>query len=384
MKMNTVKKRSGAGLILMILGIIIILAGCALTLLQRTGIFEYVLPAPSFSPDTPSSSSLEELSGILSGYEWSAAVRTQNVSAAAVSETGNRETATVYAVSEAFFDLHHETLLEGRYISGDDIRNSRKVAVISQNGAAALFPGLDPLGQVISCSGNNLEIVGITRGGFRIGETNSSVIWFPYTLANTINQSSSTLEIRVFSDSQAQSIILKNLLAQWSPDGTSYDYNRLRLTALMPLWLFGAAAGFLLIRRLVSFVITNGKQRYQSIREQLKTRYPGQMKAAFLGFLLLATASAAVCAGCIYLYLAYLMIPLYTFTDWIPEALVDPKAIIATARSLLTLASTAALYRSSDATAISLYSSWILCGSLLFTVGLCVRFLSARRKPPAE
>ena len=120
MKMNTAKKRTGAGLILMILGAALILAGAVMTLRLRTGLFEYVVPAPA---GESAADRLEEVSGLLSDYEWSAAVRTQEVNA---SRGGSGTAVTLYAVSEGWFDLHHETLAEGRVISGEDIRNRRK------------------------------------------------------------------------------------------------------------------------------------------------------------------------------------------------------------------------------------------------------------------
>ena len=150
MKMNAAKKRTGAGLILMILGAALIRAGAWMALRARADIFEYVLAAPA---GDQISSQLEELSVILADDEWSADVRTQGVSAG---HDRNGASVTLYAVSEGYFDLHHETFTEGRPLSGEDIRSRRKAAVINRAAASALFQGLDPVGQVFSCGGNNL------------------------------------------------------------------------------------------------------------------------------------------------------------------------------------------------------------------------------------
>ena len=374
MKMNAAKKRTGAGLILMILGAVLILAGAWMALNARTGIFEYVLAAPA-GDQIPSQ--LEDLSKVLTDDEWSAAVRTQNVSAG---RDTNGTTVTLYAVSEGYFDLHHETFAEGRPLSGEDIRSRRKAAVINRAAASALFQGLDPVGQTFSCGGNDLEVVGVTKDGYRIGETSDAVVWIPVTLTGTEGSASSTLEIRAFAGSPVHSVILKNLLTQWSAGGTSWDYNRQRLSAFMPLWLLGAVAGYLLLRALVSGAAGKGRQMIGSFRELLKDRYIGQLKGRIAGAILLAAAAAALLIAGIWLWLRYLMIPLYTFTDWIPEALVDPNAIAATVKSLLTGAASSSLYRSADAAAFGMYAAWIAAGTLLFTVGLGVRLFALRRK----
>lgn len=370
MKMNTAKKRTGAGLILMILGAALILAGTVMTLRLRNGIFEYVVPAPA---GESAADRLEEISGLLSDYEWSAAVRTQE---AGVSRGGSGITVTLYAVSEGWFDLHHETLAEGRAISGEDVRSRRKSAVINQAAASALFQGLDPTGQSFSCGSGDFEVVGVVKGGYRIGETADAVVWIPVTLADPESTLPSTMEIRAFSGSQAQSVVLKNLLAQWSPGGTAFDHRRLRLTAFMPLWLLGAAAGFLLLRTLFSAAFRKGKLLARGIREMLKDRYPGQMKARILGTALLIIAGAALLAAGTWLWLTFAMMPLYTFTDWIPEALVDPDAVSLTVKTLLTGAAASAQYRSADAAAMGMFSAWIAAGTILFSAGLCVRLIA--------
>lgn len=374
--MNTAKKRTGVGLFLIILGAALILAGAVMALRQRTGVFDYVIPWHS-SPDDASPARTEDLPEILAGYEWASAVRTQGISA---SRAGNEIIATLYAVSEGWFDLHHEFLASGRLLSGEDILGRRKAAVINWPAASTLFQGLDPVGQVFACGGNELEVVGVTRDGYRIGESTDAVIWIPSTLPGAGRAAMSTLEIRVFAASQAHAIILKNLLAQWFSGGTAYDYSRLCLSAFMPLWLLGAVAGYLLLRTLVSCAVKKGKRSLGSFRKLLKDRYVGQLKSRIAGAVLLAAAVAALLIAGIWLWLKYLMIPLYTFTEWIPEALVDPDAIAATVKSLLNDAASSTLYRSADAAAFGMYAAWISAGTLFFTIGLAVRLFALRQR----
>ena len=381
---NGKKKRTGAGLLLATAGLLLILAGSAMTLRLPADRFEYVVPAPAFSADAPVQDTLDGLSETLEGYAWSAALRTQG---APVSCAGsNRGTATLYAVSERYFDLHHETLRAGRYISAEDIRTRRKAAVVNRRAADALLPGQDPLGRTLTCGGMELEIVGVTDGGFRPGETDEILLWVPVSLADTGSLGAATLEILVKADSQAQAAILKNLLTAWSPAGTAGSYARLRLSAFMPLWLLGAVAGFLLLKTLGKKAAALAKQLWQALKEKQKARYPGQMKGSIAGAVLLGLLGAAAIAGCVYGFLAYLTLPLYTFTDWIPEAFVDPDAVIATAKNLLTAAAPATVSYSRATTAFRLYAAWIRWGSLLLAAGIAVRTVTRirlRREDPS-
>ena len=382
MTMNEKKKRTGSGLVLIIFGIFLILAGTVPALLLPSDLFEYVLPAPAISADTTAQALTDSLRETLEGFEWSAAFRTQNTEISA-SATAVRQTVTLYAVGEGYADLHHETLLSGSYITGEDIRNGRKAALINQSCAFSLFPSTDPIGQTLICNGKELEIIGVTKEGFRPGEAADHIIWIPFPLAETKSPGTMTLEIRVRSGSQAKNNILKTLLSQWHTGGTAHDFSRLRLETLMPLWFLGAVAGFQLLKLLTEKTVRVKKDLCRSFRARLETSYPGQLKGALLGTILIGICAAALLLACIYAFLSYLMIPLYTFTDWIPEAFVDPNAVAATVRRLLPGAAVSGQYFSSDSTAYRLYSSWIAAGCLLFSAGVALRFLAKvwKKKP---
>ena len=152
----------------------------------------------------------------------------------------------------------------------------------------------------------------------------------------------------------------------------------------MPLWLIGAVAGFLLLKRLTAFAVNKGKALSGSVREQLKSHYLSQMKAKLLGSVLLILCMAALLGVLIWLWLSYVIMPLYTFTDWIPEAFVDPASVLATGKALLTSAAQSTVWRSADGTALEMYSAWISCGCLVLCTGLCVRLLTLRRKNPEK
>lgn len=369
------RKRTGAGLILMILGAGLTLAGAVLSLLQPDRVAEYAAPAPAASAGKPVQERLKELEPLMDGLEWTAALRMQNASISGEG-SGRRLDATLYGVSEGYFDLRHETLLSGRYITGEDIRSGRKTAVVSKNCADALYPGADPLGRFLNWEEERLEIVGVTAGIWHPGESNDALIWIPVSAADTENRrGTATLEVRVRVNNRAAAAAAKTQLTQWAPEGTTWDWARLKLAAFMPLWLTGAAAGFLALRRLIRVIAGKEKQLAGTLRERMKTRYPGQMKGAIVGASLLGLLLAALIPACVYGYLAFVTMPLYTFTDWIPEAFLDPGAVITTAKALLSGAAVSVEYRTAGAAAFGIFAAWISAGTLLFAAGLVSRLI---------
>ena len=374
MTMKNKMKKNLTGLILILFGTLLILAGIIPVFLLPSDVFEYVIPAPALSAESPVKKLTEELSSTLEGYEWSVAFRIQNAEVS-LPGTTSRQPVCLYAVGEGYFDQHHETLLSGRYITGDDIRENRKVAVVNQHCAFSLYPGSDPIGQTLVCNEIKLEIVGVTKEDFRPGETTDYMIWVPSTLTETEKLNALTLEVRIRSGSHSKSIILKNLLQQWIAGGSVHDFSRLRLEALMPLWFIGAVSGFLVMKYLIRLTIRTEKKLFRSYRLQLETRYPDQLKLFLLRTILLGAGVIALLLCSVYLYLSYIVFPFYTFTDWIPEAFVDPKAIATTIRNLLTGASPSTLYLSANAAAFRIYSAWITAGTLFFSTGIAIRLL---------
>ena len=367
---NTGSKRKLRGLPLVLLGLLLwgfsgwLIAG----LPDRVA---YVLPVSRFSGEETLAAKLPVLGETLEGYEWTCALRQQNALLSA--EQKRSISATVYAVDEKWWTLQPETLVEGRLLSLEDLENAFHRAVITREAADVLFPGAAAVGQSLRCEGVQLEIVGVIRGGLRPGEADPALIFVPRTLAEKDQLHLSFLEVQSLCRLPEDRVILQNLLRTWCSGGTACSFHRLRMNALVPLWLLALIAGFTLLRLGLKWLYRFLRRCVGQSRLQLQSRYPEQLLLPLAGRALACLAATALWIGGIYLFLSLAVWPMSVYTDWIPESLADPSAISTTFRSLLSGAAVAARYRTRAMAEAELASFLTWTGSLFLTSGIILQ-----------
>ena len=371
------QKKARYGLLLIILGVLVTAAGILSFLFVPDG-FDYVIPAPEISGETPVEETLDKLKNTMES-PWAAALRQQRVPVSAVSGGKQNASATVYAVSEGFFDIFHETLAEGRLLNRVDLESGTVRALVNGKGAQTLFTGGSALGRNVSAEGQTLEIVGILDGGFVPGETDDILLYIPITAANKATFHFQTLEIKTRltgrEEKAAAAAVLKNQLA----GGTLQDTGKLRLAALMPLWLMACAAGFFLLRFLFGLIRKLALRQRDRLREELRDQYASRVapKAALRGLLLLLLFAGWLFAA--WLLLSLIVTPLYTFTDWIPDSPADPASVIACAKNLLTASSSSVVCKNRASAALDVSAALIRAGSLILLAGLGGQLFASRQ-----
>ncbi len=365
------KKRSRLAIVLCALGLLVAGAGFAL-LFSVPAECGYVTAAPAFSQDATVETELTKLGEALEGI-WTLSLRTQGAEVS--SERGGVQSATIYAVGDGYFDLCHETLEEGRLLNETDAGEA--AAMINRKGAETLLPGVNPLGQRLRIGESSVEIVGVTAGGLRLGETEETLVFVPLTMANTGKLSPQTMEIRSGAPGREEKILFAAAIRKLYPGGTLHDDARLRLGAMMPLWLIGGVLCCAALTILLQKIGSLTRQERDRLRGNLEEKYFSQLAPGAIGRGFLLFALFAVWIGAAWLVLRGAVYPLYTFTDWIPESPVDPASVWKTVKSLLTGAAVSAEYQTRAAGATAICAALIRAGSLMLLAGL---ILARRRK----
>jgi putative ABC transport system permease protein len=100
----------------------------------------------------------------------------------AITAAGNWRT-SINGVTTAYPTIRNWPLASGTFFSDDDLRSSRKVAVLGSTVAEDLFPGEDPVGQQIQLRDVPVTIVGVLspKGQTASGTDQDDVIILPYT-----------------------------------------------------------------------------------------------------------------------------------------------------------------------------------------------------------
>ncbi len=99
---------------------------------------------------------------------------------------GNQNWSTqILGESPEYFDIRQWPVVEGSPFSGQDVRSANKVAVIGKTIADQLFPGEDPLGQIIRIKNVPFVVVGMLKPkGLSVqGQDQDDLIVIPYTSA---------------------------------------------------------------------------------------------------------------------------------------------------------------------------------------------------------
>lgn len=325
------EKRKRRGVLLAALGAMLMICGAFVLHGAGDGL-QYILPAPAATKEggeltelyKAGQEQLEAMADSLKAAAIGARAQGMNVSSG---ESRSVET-TLYAVGAGYFDVVHETLTGGRLISETDVKRADRVIVIDESAALTLFVGDDPLGKEVTLEGVKYEVAGVIRGGRRLGETDEHVSYIPITTAGDQALGMQTVELLARgSDSIASAILMEDTLSAWKPGGSFYSLGKLAMGAAMPLrWLALIVGGMILLSLLARLnAHTWGRCCYYA--DQLKTRYARDMFPAMAGNALLCMLGYASLLGAAFALASFAIQPLYVFTEWVPEVVVELSSL---------------------------------------------------------
>ena len=100
---------------------------------------------------------------------------------------GNNWRVEINGVSTGYAVIRDWQTTSGAWFTETDVRTNRKVALLGNTVAQALFPDSDPVGQRIQLRGVPFDIVGVlnVKGQTSSGRDQDDVVLIPYTTANT-------------------------------------------------------------------------------------------------------------------------------------------------------------------------------------------------------
>ena len=100
---------------------------------------------------------------------------------------GNNWRVEINGVSAGFATIRDWQTTSGAWFTENDVRTNRKVALLGNTVAEALFPGMDPVGQRIQLRGVPFDIIGVlaVKGQTSSGRDQDDVVLIPHTTANT-------------------------------------------------------------------------------------------------------------------------------------------------------------------------------------------------------
>lgn len=289
---------------------------------------------------------------------------------------------TLYEVAGSYAEVYPRRFLTGRPVTRGDA--GRRVIVLDEKLAFVLFGDQDPLGQTVTLGETKLEVIGVAASRRSLGETGSFAAWIPMEAPGAPGAS-----ILVFSAAgtmgDAEKTLFENTAQEHFGAGQTIilGKERGRATVLlrMVIWM-------LIIRLLAEWVRWNKRRTarsVQTLRQEVRTRYPRQMLGMMVGhgagIALIWAALIAAGAG-LAVWIGQMMM---AFPEWVPEVLTDPASILQRFRELTSAAAAPVQLRTPELAEIRFWGGLVRWGTVLTLLGCILWRVGARRNaPPAD
>ena len=253
---------------------------------------------------------------------------------ASVSAGSVNQTCAVYAVGEGWFEADPVFLTAGRRLAETELKLGDKVAMVDEQLAFQLFGSELPEDAKATIDGVEYAVVGAYRHRRSVGEAAQYSAYVPLLSANQ-NARDELLFIAVpVANTGARTMFESTMRANWEQDGCFISIGkealRQRMIVRMLLLVFGLSVIFRLMRRMNGAAVRSWTRFQERLRwNYFRTAAPSLM--AFLGICLIGYGALL---ALLYALAAFSIQPLYTFTEWVPENVVEWSSLKAVFWSL--------------------------------------------------
>lgn len=253
---------------------------------------------------------------------------------ASVSAGSVNQTCAVYAVGEGWFEADPVFLTAGRRLTETELKLGDKVAMVDEQLAFQLFGSELPEDAKATIDGVEYAVVGAYRHRRSVGETAQYSAYVPLLSANQ-NARDELLFIAVpVANTGARTMFESTMRANWEQDGSFISIGkealRQRMIVRMLLLVFGLSVIFRLMRRM------NGAaaRSWTRFQERLRWNYFRTAAPSLMAFLGICLIGYGALLALLYALAAFSIQPLYTFTEWVPENVVEWSSLKAVFWSL--------------------------------------------------
>lgn len=307
------------GTLLASLGLMLITSG-VLLLLQLPNEYQYVLPAENLEETWHKScNSMRTIDG--EDGAMTIVARRQDVY---LQGAGEEVGVTLYAVDETYWETKNELLNSGRFIMPGDIEKQRRVIVIDQETAYALYSGGEAIKHIVCIDGVDWTIIGITSRKTRLGETKTGIAFVPLSTAADVHLNMETVEIHIKENTSVdKSAVVRTTLEKIWGNGSCYDLNREKKAAMMPLHWSVVMIGLLCAIRVFRLLLETVNGITATYRKKLEDHYPRDLLMWVIKKSALVVSLGFVLILIVVFTLIQFASPALVFTDWIPDNLVS-------------------------------------------------------------
>lgn len=299
-----------------------------------------------------------------------------------VSGGGQSETATLICTGQGWFDAHPRFLVDGCLFSSADYENGAHKAVLDEELAFHLFPTTDACGSRVQLDDVWYDVIGVVRRADSAGDTDDYRIYIPLNAAVDACMQTDYVQFDCRSELSGAKRALQSLAEDVLGGGSYYDTSKEVMRATMIVRVIGIIFALYFIARLLGAWNRRTVALINGWLEEVKRTYFKKMLPGVIGLSALQLAGYCALALAAWATLRLTIQPMYVFTEWIPEVIVEWSKLTGRVQELMRDAAQVSRYQTREYAAIRFYGALTRWGVICTLAGLVLYRVwpKARRK----
>ena len=249
-----------------------------------------------------------------------------------VAATGAAETAALTAMGEGWLEVYPRALVQGRRIGESELQSGERVAMLDERLAFKCFGETLPEDAVVKLGDVDFRVVGTVRhassrsGGRGVGDAQDYDVYVPLLAVTGANIELDTLTLSALPQGDgagAAQLFQEAAEGEWQPGGTFINLKKeaMRRTILPRMVLL--IAGLYILVGLFKRMTLLAEEWVGRFRQRLKQSYLKALLPRLLGLIAVILLGYAALIGLTWLLMVFSAQPLYVFTEWVPENVVE-------------------------------------------------------------
>ncbi|NCB32028.1 MAG: hypothetical protein EOM66_11555 [Clostridia bacterium] len=239
---------------------------------------------------------------------------------------------TVVQSSSSSWAGHSFALLlyTGRLIYPEEFERGDRVVMVDEQLAVKLFQYAEPVDREVVLGGKSYTIVGIVRDQKRVGDYQDYSFYVPYRAIEKAGEPVDALCLEATPVPGAGGwAAFQTGVATLAGGGNTISLTKEKMNATLPLRVLLCCIGFAISFCGISALNRRAKGVYLRYRERLVVTYAIRLTPWVIGQALLLAVGYALALLLLAQVFVQLIAPVYTFPEWVPAILVEPKDIAA-------------------------------------------------------
>lgn len=253
----------------------------------------------------------------------------------ALSVDGASEEASLFAMGEGWLEVNPRFLASGRLIGESELQSGARVILLDEALAFKLFGNELPGDAVVKLEGADYRVVGTVRhagsrfGGQGVGDRLPCDAYVPLLSLARDGVGIDTLTLCAIPRGGRGSVQLFEEAArgQWLDGGELIDLKKEAMRRMILPRLVLLAVGLYALIGLFLRMTRLAERWLAGFREALRSNYLGALIWRLIGIVALVLLGYAALIGATWLLMSFSIQPLYVFTEWVPENIVEWSSI---------------------------------------------------------